>query len=103
MFPPPCNETHLNMHSFLRACCLDAGHDGDHMETTGQTWEPPGVVLQRLSDRWGRTHRIAWTGRYWMATDRNPRSHWRSEVEPTPEQLEMALRRHHGSPVEPTT
>lgn len=103
MYPPLCNETRLNQHSFLRACCLDSGHDGDHMEISGATWAPPGETLLRLNARWGRTHRIAWTGRYWLATHRNPYTHWRTEVEPTPEQLEASLRHHHGSPVEPAT
>lgn len=103
MFPPLCAEVHLNASDFTRACCLDSGHDGDHMETTGQTWEPPGQTLRRLIAKWGRTHRIAWTGRYWRATTHDPRSHWRTEIAPTPEQLEESLLHHHGPPPGPVT
>lgn len=103
MYPPLCAEIRLNSSGYPRSCCLDAGHDGDHMEISGDTWAPPGETLMKLNARWGRTHRIAWTGRLWLATDRNPSSHWRTEVEPTPEQLEMSLRRHHGPPPGPAT
>lgn len=98
---PVCTETHLNACGSTRRCCLLTGHGGDHMEAGGDTWEPPSVVLARLYERWGRTHRFAWTGRFWMATHHNPRSHWRSEIEPTPELLEASLRRHHGEPSGP--
>ncbi|QVJ03516.1 hypothetical protein KGD82_27735 (plasmid) [Nocardiopsis eucommiae] len=68
------------------------------MSWSADTWEDPAVVLPRLSARWGHTHHISWTGRLWLATDRRPSSHWRTEVEPTPEQLEESLQRHHGAP-----
>ncbi|WP_200815749.1 hypothetical protein [Nocardiopsis sp. JB363] len=98
---PVCTETHLNACGFTRRCCRPTGHDGDHMEADGTTWEPPTTVLPRLYARWGLTHRFAWTGQFWMATDLNPRSRWRSEIEPTPELLEASLRRHHGDPPGP--
>lgn len=101
MMPPHCTETALDEHSRGRSCSLEAGHDGDHMDWHGQTWEDPRTVLTRLHARWGRTHRIVCTGRLWLATDRNPRSHWRTEVEPTAELLEVRLEEHHGAPSGP--
>lgn len=101
MFPPPCTEARINSHGSTRTCCLDTGHDGDHMDAAGNTWEPPGQTLLRLTARWGRTHRIAWTGKLWLATHRDRRSHWRTEIEPTPELLEASLRKHHGHPPGP--
>lgn len=99
--PPHCTETSLDEHGIPRSCSLSAGHDGDHMSWTADTWQDPTEVLPRLTSRWGRTHRVSWTGRLWLATDRNPQSHWRTEVEPTPGQLEASLRRHHGDPSGP--
>ena len=93
MMPASCDESSLNQHGRLRRCFLDTGHDGSHQSDAGEKWEAPGVVLERLRAEWGRTHRIAWTGTLWMATAHDRRCHWRTEVEPTPEQLEERLRR----------
>jgi len=101
MMPPHCTETSLDTDGIPRSCSLSAGHDGAHMSWTAETWEDPTTVLPRLVSRWGRTHQFAWTGRLWRATDRSPDSHWRTEIEPTPEQLEASLRRHHGEPSGP--
>ena len=101
MYPPSCSEERLTEHSQLRRCVLDGGHDGDHEDARGDTWPPPGVVLQVLTARWGRTHKFAWTGRFWVATHRDPRAPWRSQIEPTPKQLEARLNTHYGTPPGP--
>lgn len=98
MMPPHCAETALDAHMHTRYCSLEVSHGGDHMDWHGNTWQDPADVLPRLQARWGRTHHIAWTGRLWLATDRRPRSHWATEVEPTPDLLEQRLEAHHGPP-----
>lgn len=98
---PLCTETRRTEHGYTRGCVLEVGHDDDHMDDRGQTWQPPGATLQELAARWGRTHRFAWTGVYWIATHRQRRTHWRSEIEYTPAQLEERLRAHHGPPPGP--
>lgn len=90
--PASCDESSLDQQGRLRQCLLNSGHDGSHRSDAGENWEAPGVVLERLRVKWGRTHRIAWTGTLWMATAYDRRSHWRTEIEPTPEQLEARLR-----------
>ncbi len=91
---PLCGEAHLDHSCMRRTCLLEAGHSGPHEDSKGQTWEPPELTLERLRSTWGSTHRIAWTGSLWMATHRDPNAPWRTEVEPTPEQLEERLRAH---------
>lgn len=98
MMPPHCAETSLDRNGIPRCCVMEAGHEGDHMDRQGGTWEPPGIVLQRLRETWGRTHRIIWTGRMWMATAHRDDVHWRTEVEPTPGQLEESLHAHSRPP-----
>ncbi|MFL1377397.1 MULTISPECIES: hypothetical protein [unclassified Nocardiopsis] len=92
LFTPLCGESRLDRSGIRRSCLLDRGHDGEHEDARGDRWEPPGLVLERLRATWGRTHRIAWTGALWMATHRDPSVPWRTEIEPTPEQLEERLR-----------
>ncbi|MDE3723045.1 hypothetical protein PWG71_16770 [Nocardiopsis sp. N85] len=92
LIPPLCNESRLDHQARLSTCHLETGHPGPHEDARGETWEPPGVVLERLRKTWGRTHRIAWTGSLWMATAYDRTSHWRTEIEPTPDQLEERLR-----------
>lgn len=92
MMPASCNESSLDQHGRPRQCLLATGHDGSHQSDAGDQWESPGVVLERLRAKWGCTHRIAWTGTLWMATARDRRCHWRTEIEPTPGQLEARLR-----------
>ncbi|WP_435107365.1 hypothetical protein [Nocardiopsis synnemataformans] len=94
MMPPHCTEKALDRNGHRRYCVLEAGHEGDHMDRYGRTWEPPGVTLARLQRRWGHTHRVAWTGETWLATAHDPSAPWRSETERTPEQLEESLQRH---------
>ncbi|MBR8745515.1 hypothetical protein DSY14_28175, partial [Nocardiopsis sp. MG754419] len=65
-----CPEAGVDALGRARWCILAGGHEGDHRDDHGRVWPPAGVVLQGLIARWGRTHRIAWTGRLWMATDR---------------------------------
>lgn len=100
MMPPHCTSTSLNDLGISQACVLEISHDGDHMDRHGRTWEDPGVVLARLTAKWGRTHRFACTGRTWLARHRAP-SHWQVESAPSPEQLEEHLRAHHGPPPGP--
>ncbi|PDP86196.1 hypothetical protein CQJ94_18405 [Glycomyces fuscus] len=64
----------------------------------GHRWEAPGATLARLRAVWGRTHHVAWTGSYWVATARDRRAPHRSHVEPTPGLLERELQRHTGHP-----
>ncbi|MFD6953415.1 MULTISPECIES: hypothetical protein [unclassified Nocardiopsis] len=99
--PPVCGETSLDRDTRHLVCVLDTGHDGDHQDARGTRWEPPRTTLVRLRRRWGRTHRVAWTGSYWVATARDRRVRWRSHIEPTPDQLEADLRRHTGHPPVP--
>lgn len=87
-----CGEARLDEHGWVRTCARPPGHDGLHIDARGQDWEPPTVTLERLQNRWGRTHRVVWTGRLWMATAHRHDVPWRTEVEPTPEQLEQRLR-----------
>lgn len=87
-----CGEKRLDAHGRTRTCALTEGHTGPHIDVSGQDWEPPRVTLARLRSRWGSTHRIAWTGTLWVATARRRDVPWRSEIEPTPEQLEERLR-----------
>ncbi|MES0908533.1 hypothetical protein [Nocardiopsis tropica] len=94
--PPLCVEARLDACGRRRACVLDRGHDGDHQDLKGESWEPPGVTLARLKKVWGHTHRIVWTGTLWVATAHSRAVPWRTEVEPTPAQLEERLRRRHG-------
>lgn len=101
MMPPHCTETSLDEHGIPGACVIEAGHEGDHMDCHGRTWEPPGEVLDQLRALWGRTHRVVWTGRMWMATAHDPQAHHRTEIEPTPGQLVGSLRKHHGPPSGP--
>lgn len=75
-----------------RVCVLDRDHPDDHEDARGDHWERPELTLERLRAAWGATHRIAWTGALWVAVHRDPAAPWRSEVEPTPEQLEERLR-----------
>ncbi|OLT27719.1 hypothetical protein BJF83_17745 [Nocardiopsis sp. CNR-923] len=72
---------------------LGADHDGDHEDARGERWEPPATTLARLRERWEHAYRIVWTGSLWMATAYSPYVAWRTEVEPTPEQLEARLYR----------
>ncbi|MBB6121912.1 hypothetical protein [Nocardiopsis algeriensis] len=94
---PTCREEARTPQGRPCVCWLDRGHDGDHEDAAGYRWEPPGVALRRLRDTWGGTHRIAWTGTLWIATARSQAAPWRTEIEPTPAQLEDRLR-HRGSP-----
>ena len=96
--PPPCGESALDPGARRRVCVEEAGHGGAHVGGTGYPGGAPRAVLARLRQAWGHTHRIAWTGTYWVATAHDPRSRWRSHVEPTPAQLEADLRRHTGHP-----
>ena len=82
-------------------CIRRADHCGPHTDEYGQARHLPGEVLQELLQRWGRTHRIAYTGTLWVAVHRNPHTHWRTEIEPTPELLQARLRQHHGPPPGP--
>jgi hypothetical protein len=101
MMPPHCTETSLDRNGVPRCCVIEAGHEGDHMDHQARTWEPPGTVLARLRETWGRTHRIIWTGRMWIATAHRDDVHWRTEVEPTPAQLEESLQKHSRPPDRP--
>ena len=87
-----CGNTSLDTSGGVRTCALAQGHTGPHVDTHGHDWEPPEVVLKRLQDRWGATHRIVWTGRMWVATAHRADVPWRTEIEPTPQQLEARLR-----------
>lgn len=98
---PLCGDTCLNAEGRVRACALDSGHDGPHEDIRSDQWESPGVVLERLRRRWGHTHRIAWTGRLWMATAHDRNVSWRTEIEHTPEQLEERLRARGVTPTVP--
>ncbi|MFV2195559.1 hypothetical protein [Nocardiopsis sp. LOL_012] len=98
---PPCGETSLNPSGLPRTCERETGHDGDHMDAHGARWEPPRVVLERFRERWGRSHRIVWTGRLWVATAHDSRASWRTEIEYTPDQLEERLRKRGVPPVFP--
>lgn len=96
MIPRACRETALDRDCRHHVCAEDAGHEGDHQDARGYRWEPPRTALDQLQHRWGRTHRVSWTGSYWVATARDRRARWRSHIEPTPGQLERELRRHTG-------
>ena len=96
-----CLEAHLTSAGRTRRCVRARTHEGVHMDEYGDTWAPPAQVLAELTARWGRTHKIAWTGRFWLATHHHPRAPWRSQIEPTPEQLESRLRAHYGMPPGP--
>lgn len=102
LLAPRCGDTCLNTEGRIRACALDSGHDGPHEDIHSDQWEPQGVVLERLRKRWGHTHRIAWTGRLWMATAHDRNVSWRTEIEHTPEQLEERLRTRGAYPPVPT-
>lgn len=92
--PPHCSETARDCDGRPRHCVLEAGHGGDHLDWRSESWEPPGFTLARLQARWGRTHRVVWTGHMWPATAHDPNADWRTETEPTSQQLEVSLRRH---------
>lgn len=98
MMPPHCSEMSLDSNGVPHACVMEAGHEDNHMDRTGRIWEPPGTVLARLQETWGRTHRVIWTGRMWMATAHRADVDWRTETEPTPDQLEESLLRHGYQP-----
>ena len=99
--PPHCAETSLDDHGIPRSCALEAGHEGDHMGWDATTWEPPGEVLARLRQAWGRTHRIVWIGRMWMATAHDRRTHHRTEIEPTPLRRDQPRRPRHPPVLRP--
>ena len=103
MMPPHCAETSLDRNGIPRCCVIEVGHEGDHMDHQGRTWEPPGIVLVRLRETWGSTHRIIWTGRMWIATAHQTDVHWRTEIEPTPGQLETSLHEHSRPPTRTRT
>ncbi|MFL1441803.1 hypothetical protein [Nocardiopsis protaetiae] len=94
-----CGETRLARTGASRTCVLDTGHDGHHQDSRGDVWPDPAAVLAGLQDTYGDTHRISWTGRLWVAVHRDPRAEWRTEIEPTPEQLEERLRTRQAAPV----
>lgn len=96
MTPGECGTERLDTAGRPVACRLDRGHTGDHADARGETWEPAETTLARLRTAYRATHRIAWTGRMWIATARDPKAPWRTEVEPTPEQLETRLRDRQG-------
>lgn len=101
--PPLCSESGLDESGCRRTCVLERGHEGNHQDLKGECWEPPGLTLARLNQTWGRTHQIAWTGSFWVATAHSRTSPWRTEVEPTPAQLEERLRtRGKDQPAVPT-
>ncbi|MEV2274017.1 hypothetical protein AB0I72_00395 [Nocardiopsis sp. NPDC049922] len=89
-----CPEIGLDPSGFVRRCVLAPGHEDRHEDAKGRRWEPPEVSLPRLRDRWGHAYWIAWTGRMWVATAHDRCAPWRTEVEPTVEQLETRLHRH---------
>lgn len=82
-----------------RVCVLERDHTGAHEDARGDRWERPETVLERLRETWGATHRIAWTGALWIAVHRDPTAPWRTEIEPTPEQLEERLQTRQAAPV----
>ncbi|WP_017603467.1 hypothetical protein [Nocardiopsis alkaliphila] len=82
-------------------CIHPADHPGAHMDDHGHPRHLPGQVLQDLTQRWGRTHKFAFTGKLWIATHRDPRTHWRTQIEPCPDLLEQRLRAQHGPPPGP--
>ncbi|MEU3307796.1 hypothetical protein [Nocardiopsis sp. NPDC006832] len=82
-------------------CIGRADHPGPHTDDHGRARHLPSEALQELVHRWGRTHRVAYTGTLWVAVHRDPHTHWRTEIEPTPELLEVRLREHHGPPPGP--
>lgn len=95
VMPPHCSERSQDRNGIPRSCVMEAGHEGDHMDWDARTWRPVGVVLRELTTRWGRTHRFSCTpGGSWIATTHDPRAYWRSEVEPTPEQLVSSMLAH---------
>lgn len=99
MMPPHCAENSLDRDGRRRACALEAGHDGDHMDWQARTWEPATVALPRIRDTWGSTHRIAiLPSGMWLATTYDHRAAWRTETEYTAEQLEESLQRHNPIP-----
>jgi hypothetical protein len=98
VIPPACRETALDRDCRHHVCTEDAGHEGDHVSVRGHRWKTPRTTLARLREVWGRTHHVAWTGSYWVATARDRRAPHRTHVEPTPELLERELRRHTGQP-----
>ncbi|QKW32422.1 hypothetical protein HUT17_05035 (plasmid) [Nocardiopsis flavescens] len=91
-----CGTERLDSAGHPRTCLLSPHHDGPHEDSKGTTWHRPETTLARLRACYGHTHRIAWTGRMWIATHRDPTAPWRTEVEPTPEQLEERLRTRQG-------
>lgn len=99
---PRCGEARLDASGFLRTCQRDPGHTGHHEDTRGGRWEPPGVVLDRLRRRWGRSHRIVWTGRFWVATAYDRRTSRPTEIEYSSDVLEERLRTRGTTPAIPS-
>lgn len=93
-----CGAERLNRNSARRTCRLEPGHPGNHQDRDGATWSDPGTTLTRLQDTYGSTHRIAYTGALWVAVHRDPNAPWRTEIEPTAEQLEKRLRTRQSEP-----
>ena len=96
-----CDANGLTEHGRAWFCIHPADHTGSHVDDHGHPRHLPGEVLHDLKARWGRTHTFAFTGTLWMATHRDPRTHWRTEIEPSPELLEQRLRAQHGPPPGP--
>ncbi|WP_017599183.1 hypothetical protein [Nocardiopsis lucentensis] len=93
--PPMCPEIGRDHSGYVRRCVLDLDHDGDHQDARGDTWEPPEVALPRLRARWGHSHHIVYLpSGLWMATAYDPNAYWKTEVEPTVEQLDTMIGRH---------
>lgn len=99
---PLCGQSRLDASGFLRTCQRDPGHTGHHEDARGDRWEPPGLILDRLRRRWGRSHRIVWTGRFWVATAYDRCAPWRTEIEYSPEVLEERLRNRGATPAIPS-
>jgi hypothetical protein len=99
--PRVCRESALDPACRHHVCTEDAGHDGDHVSLRGYRWETPTVALARLRAAWGRTHHVAWTGSYWVATAHDRDAPHRSHVEPTPKLLERKLQEPTGCPQVP--
>lgn len=89
-----CGDEARDTSGWARVCFLANGHDGPHTDQHGYRWQDADVVLKRLQNRWGETHRVSCTGHMWMAVAHDPDAEWRTHIEPTPEQLEGSLRRH---------
>lgn len=96
MMPPHCApERALDRAGHVRHCILSAGHDGDHMDAHGDTWEQVPAALARIQAAWGSTHRVVFLpSGMWLATAHSPDVPWRTETEPTAEQLEEKLLLH---------